>query len=218
MDATRILGGLLANRTGRTRGNGQILGQVLNGVAAITEAANQGHRFPPAHHAPLESIVRDSVYRHHHRGGRFPPAADQWIRAQPVQRVPKPRHDHDQHHSGRNYAQRAELLITAMVMAAQADGQLDQAEQDQIIQQLQPLDRAEADFLRRQFARRHDMEAFVHEIPNGMEYEVYSISLMAINLDTNAEARYLRALGECMRLQPHEVNAIHQRLGAPLLY
>jgi hypothetical protein len=41
---------------------------------------------------------------------------------------------------------------------------------------------------------------------------------MTINLDTQAEARYLRALGECMRLQPQEVNAIHQRMGAPLLY
>jgi uncharacterized membrane protein YebE (DUF533 family) len=105
-----------------------------------------------------------------------------------------------------------------MVMAAQADGQLDQAEQDRIIQQLQPLDQNETNFLRRQLNTRHDMEAFVREIPNGMEYEVYSISLMAINLDTNAEARYLRALGECMRLQPHEVNSIHQRMGAPLLY
>ncbi len=218
MDAARILGGLLANRTGRGSGNGQILGQVLNGVAAITQAANQGNRFPPSHHQPFEHIVRDSVQRHHHRGGRFPKVADQWVRNQPIKRVPTPRHDHDQHHSGRNYNQRGELLIIAMVMAAQADGQLDQAEQDRIIQQLQPLDQNETNFLRRQLNTRHDMEAFVREIPNGMEYEVYSISLMAINLDTNAEARYLRALGECMRLQPHEVNSIHQRMGAPLLY
>ena len=218
MDAAKILGGLLANRTGRAPRNGQILGQVLGGVAAITQAANQGHRFPPSHHQPFEHIVRDSVHRHHQRGGRFPQAADQWVRQQPVKRVPVPKHDHDHHHSGRNYNQRGELLITAMVMAAQADGQLDQAEQDRIVQELQPLDRNETDFLRRQFNRRHDLEAFVSEIPNGMEYEVYSISLMAINLDTKAEARYLQSLSECMRLQPQEVNSIHQRMGAPLLY
>ena len=218
MDAARILGGLLANRTGRAPGNGRVLGEVLNGVANIVASSNQPQRFPPSHHAPLEHIVRDSVHRHHRHGGRFPEPAQQWIGRQPAQRVPQPRHDHDDHHSGRNYNQRAELLITAMVMAAQSDGRLDQAEQDNIIAQLQPLDRNETDFLRRQFKRRHDVEAFVHDIPNGMEYEVYNVSLMAINLDTHEEARYLKALAECMRLRQDEVNAIHQRYGAPLLY
>ena len=218
MNFGRMLGGILANRAGRATGNGQVLGQVLNGVAAITQAANQGHRFPPTHHQPLEHMVRESASRHHHHGGRFPQAADQWVRKQPAQRVPPPHHDHDDHHSGRDYDQRAELLIIAMVMAAQADGQLDQAEQDNILHELQPLDRTESDFLRRHLKRRHDLEEFVHAIPTGMEYEVYSISLMAIHLDTQAEAHYLKSLAECLRMQPQEVNSIHQRMGAPLLY
>ncbi|TWT52830.1 hypothetical protein Pla22_04580 [Rubripirellula amarantea] len=58
----------------------------------------------------------------------------------------------------------------------------------------------------------------MHDIPTGMEYEVYNVSLMAINLDTHDEARYLKALAECMRLRPDEVNQIHARYGAPLLY
>lgn len=110
------------------------------------------------------------------------------------------------------------MLIIAMIMAAQADGQLDSAEQNNIIAKLQPLDRREEDFLRDHFRRRHDVEAFVREIPNGMEYEVYSISLAAIHLDTQAEAHYLRTLAQCMRLSPQEVNVIHHRYGAPPLY
>lgn len=221
MDVGRILGGVLAARGGRAPGNGAILGEVLNGVANITAAANSGDRFPHArHHAPFEAMVRDSVRRHHHRGGRFPAPADAWLQRQPApaRRVPPPSHHHDDHHSGWDHRRRAELLITAMVMAAQADGQLDQAEQDRIIQQLQPLDRAEADYVRRQLRRRHDIERFVDDIPSGMEYEVYSISLMVIHLDTPAEAAYLRSLAECMRLRPDEVNQIHARYGAPRLY
>lgn len=221
MDAVKVLGAMLGNRAGRATGNGQVLGQILNGVANITHAANSGNRFPPTHHQPLERIVRDSVHRHHQAGGRFPAPADPWLRQPPAQRVPTPRHDDDHHHGHHaaiSYRKRAELLITAMVMASQADGQLDQAEQDRIIQQIQPLDAAEAEFLRRQFRRRHDVERFVDEIPNGMEYEVYSVSLMAIHLDTRAEASYLRSLAECMRLSPQEVNGIHARMGAPALY
>ena len=206
MDAVRILGGLLGNRAGRASGNGQVLGQVLNGVTNIVAASNQGPRFPPAHHAPFEHIVRESVRRHHHAGGQYGGPVGGWIQNQPpAQRVPTPRHDDDHHHghhAGVSYRQRAELLITAMVMAAQADGQLDAQEQDRIIQQLQPLDRAESDFLKRQFKRRHDVERFVREIPTGMEYEVYQVSLMAMHLDTQVEAQYLRALAECMRMTP----------------
>lgn len=222
MDAGRILGGLLASRAGRAQGNGQVLGQILSGVAEITHAANAHKRFPPAHHGPFEQIVRDSVVRHHQhggpQGGRFPGAADAWVRNRPATRVPAPRHDHDHHHSGLGFNQRAELLITAMIMAAQADGQLEEAEQNAIVARLHPLSREEEDFLRRHFRRRHDVEDFVRDIPNGMEYEVYSISLSAIHLDTRAEANYLRTLAECLRLQPDEVNVIHHRCGAPPLY
>ncbi len=219
MDAGRILGGLLANRAGRASGNGQVLGEILNGVAAITEAANAHPRFPPGHHGPFERVVRESVVRHHHHGGRFPAPADAWVQRQPRSTpVPPPHHDHGRHHSGVDHNQRVELLIIAMIMAAQADGDLDEVEQNKIIAKLQPLDRREEDFLRNHFRRRHDVEAFVREIPSGMEYEIYSISLAAIHLDTQAEAHYLRSLAECMRMSPQEVNVIHHRFGAPRLY
>lgn len=218
MDTGKILGGMLANRARRASGNGQVLGTILDGVAKITAAANAHPRFPPQHHAPFEEMIRGSVRRHHQHGGTYAGPPGNWIQQQPRSTpVPQPRHDH-QHHSGLDHNRRAELLVLAMIMAAQADGQLDELEQNNIVSQLQPLNRAEEDFLRRNFRRRHDIEDFVSEVPSGMEYEVYSVSLAAINLDTQAEAHYLRTLAECLRMSPQEVNVIHNRYGAPRLY
>ena len=219
MDAVRILGAMLGNRASRRPRSGQILGEVLNGVASITRAATPGQapgRFPPSHHAPFEHMVRDSVARRHRQGGRFPGAVDPWIngpgRSIPV---PPPQHDnhHHDHHAGVAYHQRAEILVTAMIMAAQADGQIDQHEQDEIVKQLQPLDPAEVDFLRREFQRPHDVHVFAKQIPRGMEYEVYSVSLMAIDVDTRPEAAYLRQLADSLGISGPDCNAIHQRYG-----
>ena len=235
MDAVKVLGALLGQRAGRPGSGGNILGQVLNGIAAAKEAErhrdhHQHHdpRFAPQHHSPLEHIVRDSVSRHRQAGGQLPPMATQWYdqhhghgaRPPKVRNVPKPRHDVDDHRhgSGLGYNQRAEILVTAMIMAAQADGELDAAEQDRIIQQLQPLDREESDFLRKAFRRRHDIHDFAHSVPNGMEYEVYQVTLMAIDLDTQHEAEYLRNLATCLRIEPQVCNQVHHRFGAPALY
>tara|TARA_R110002049_G_scaffold72490_7_gene187594 strand:- start:177424 stop:178224 length:801 start_codon:yes stop_codon:yes gene_type:complete len=265
MDAVKVLGALLGQRSGRSGNAGNVLGQVLNGIAAAKEQHDQqGHRdprFDHRHHTPLEQIVRDSVSRHHRSGGHLPSSATQWMErnrgydprgygtpgfdprgrnprahdshrhdshrhgSQPptVRSVPRPRHDvdddHDHRHgSGLGYHQRAELLITAMIMAAQADGKLDEAEQDRIVQQLQPLDRDESDFLRREFRRRHDVHDFVHSVPNGMEYEIYQVTLMAIDLDTQHEANYLRELVKCLRIDPQVCNQMHRRYNAPTLF
>ncbi|WP_404306346.1 DUF533 domain-containing protein [Neorhodopirellula lusitana] len=224
MDAARVLGALLGNRAGRTPRNGQILNEVLNGVASVTRAANQQsrhtprrpERFPPSHHAPFEHMVRDSVARRHRQGGKFPNAMDPWItgagRSIPA---PPPNHDHHHHghHAGVSYNQRAEILVIAMIMAAQADGRIDQREQDEIIQKLHPLDPTEVAFLRREFQRPHDVHVFARQIPRGMEYEVYSISLMAIDVDTRAEVAYLRQLAECLEISGPDCDDIHHRYG-----
>lgn len=222
MDAVRVLGAMLGNRAGRTPRNGQILGEVLNGVAAITRSAQPTSRpgppgrFPPSHHSPFEHMVRDSVARRHRQGGHFPSQATNWIndRGRGIP-APPPQHDrhHHDHHSGLAYDARAQLLITAMIMAAQADGRIDPREQEEIISQLQPLDASEAEFLRREFRRPHDLHAFAHAVPRGMEYEVYSVSLMAIDVDTRAEVAYLQQLAECLHITGPECQAIHHRYG-----
>jgi uncharacterized membrane protein YebE (DUF533 family) len=51
-----------------------------------------------------------------------------------------------------------------------------------------------------------------------MEQEVYVVSLMAIDLDHNAEAQYLHELAQGFGMRPEACNQIHQQLGAPALY
>ncbi|MGB7326776.1 MAG: DUF533 domain-containing protein [Rubripirellula sp.] len=202
-------------------------------------------RFDRNHHSSFEHIVRDSVDRHHRGGGRLPAPANQWVQQSgyvnpnfapriaqanvgrppvglnpPVVRhAPRPHHQpHHDHHSGLGYNRRAEIMIEAMVMAAQSDGKIDALEQDRILDQLQPLDQDEIQYLRREFGRRHDVHAFIHALPQGMEYEVYQVSLMAINLDSQLEANYLREFAKCLRIDPQVCNQIHQRCGAPCLF
>ena len=105
-----------------------------------------------------------------------------------------------------------------MINAAKADGSIDQKEQDGIVSRLEPLSPEETQFLRDEFRRPLNVHDFAHSVPRGMEQEVYSVSLMAIDLDTNPEAKYLQELAECLRIDPQMCNDIHHHYSAPQLY
>ena len=224
---------------------GAVLNGIATTKQAERQRQQHDPRFDHRHHAQLERLVRDGVGRYHHGGGQAYAPGGQWAQknypkggypnvsrppvynagrpqsAPTVRGVPKPRverHDYDDHDSGLGYYQRAELLIRAMVMASQSDGKLDAAEQDRILQQLQPLDQNEVEFVQKELRRRHDLDEFVHSVPNGMEYEVYQVSLMAIHVDTRQEADYLRALAKHLRIDPQVCNQLHARCGAPALF
>jgi hypothetical protein len=113
---------------------------------------------------------------------------------------------------------RAEVLIRAMVNAAKSDGQIDQAEQQKILGQLNNPDRSTVDFLRRMFNEPLDVRQFADSVPVGMEKQVYMMSLMALDLDSSSEAKYLMNLGNALRLSQEEREQIHQRMGAPSVY
>ena len=112
----------------------------------------------------------------------------------------------------------ATLIIRAMINAAKSDGSIDQAEQDKVIGKLGDVTQAEVDFVRREFNAPLDVDAFIQSIPRGMEQQIYTVSLMAIDLDTNKEARYLGQLAEGLRIQPELANQLHEQLGAPKIF
>ncbi|MDH3283060.1 MAG: tellurite resistance TerB family protein, partial [Gammaproteobacteria bacterium] len=112
----------------------------------------------------------------------------------------------------------ATVLIRAMINAAKADGRVDPAEQENILKRLGEVDPEEVDFLREEFARTVDVNEFAGSVPGGMEQQVYAMSVLAINLDTNPEAKYLHQLAQGLRIAPEACNQIHQQLGAPPLY
>jgi len=114
--------------------------------------------------------------------------------------------------------QKAEVCLRAMLNAAKADGQIDAAEQEKITGQLGDISAEEANFIRTEMASPMDFDSFVQSVPAGMEQQVYLMSLLAIDLDTQEEAQYLDKLAKAMNIDPQTSNAIHQKLGVPALY
>ncbi len=114
--------------------------------------------------------------------------------------------------------EQALLLVKAMINAAKADGQVDAQEQERIVNQLGDITPEELDFVKQELAAPLDLDGFIRSIPSGMGEQVYTISLMAIDLDSNAEAQYLDRLARGLGLSPEQCNAIHEQLGAPKLY
>jgi uncharacterized membrane protein YebE (DUF533 family) len=112
----------------------------------------------------------------------------------------------------------ATLLIKAMTNAAKADGEVDREEQQRIVSRLGEVSQDEIDFVRRELSQPLDLEEFVNSIPTGMEQQVYAMSLMAIDIDTQAEAQYLHKLAQATQITPQVSNLIHQQLGAQPIY
>ena len=113
----------------------------------------------------------------------------------------------------------AALMLRAMIQAAKSDGQLDDAEQEKLMGQLGgDIDAQEAAFLRTEMQRDVDAQALAREVPNGMGPQVYAMSVLAIDLDSQAEAQYLHTLAQALGMDANSVNDIHAQLGVPSLY
>lgn len=112
----------------------------------------------------------------------------------------------------------AALAFRAMIQAVKADGTLDDGEKQKLMGQLGEATRDEVAFVQAELQRPVDVDGLARKVPNGMEEQVYLASLMAINLDNQQEAQYLAALAEALELRPAEVNALHDRVGAPHVF
>ena len=102
-------------------------------------------------------------------------------------------------------SEQATLLIRAMINAAKSDGRIDSTEQENIIEKLGDISEAEADFIRAEFAAPLDADGFAKSVPNGMEQQIYALSLTSIELDSQAEARYLHQLAEGLNIAPRSL-------------
>lgn len=114
--------------------------------------------------------------------------------------------------------QRALVLIRAMVSAAKADGEIDAAERGRIAGRVKESGAgAEAlEFLMAEMARPLDVAALVAQVRGPEEaVEVYAASLLAIEVDTDAERQYLNQLGRSLGLDLATLGEIHRALGVP---
>ena len=113
----------------------------------------------------------------------------------------------------------AVLMIRAMVNAAKSDGRVDQSEQENIISKLgSDVSEAEINFLKQEFAAPLDVAGFAQSVPNGLEQQIYALSLTSIDLDTQNEAQYLGQLAQGLNIDPNVCNQIHDQVGAPKIF
>ena len=112
----------------------------------------------------------------------------------------------------------AGLMLRAMIQAAKADGKIDEAERERLMGQLGDLDEEDRTFIREQMAAPVDAQALAREVPKGLEAQVYTMSLMAIDLDSPAEADYLHRLAEALGIDRPTTNQIHEQVGVQDLY
>lgn len=112
----------------------------------------------------------------------------------------------------------AALMLSAMIQAAKSDGEIQDAEKEKLLGNLGDVSEAEMAFVQAEMAKKVDITALVRNVPAGLEAQVYTMSVMAIDLDSQAEAQYLHDLATALEIDKDGVNDIHAKLGVAALY
>ena len=108
------------------------------------------------------------------------------------------------------------LLVRAMIAAANADGVLDETERMRILGQLEGvgLTEEEKDFLCAEFDAPRSLQAIAAEVSSpAMAAQVFTVSLLAVDVDTQAERDYLGGLRLALNLDEGAAQSIARRLG-----
>ncbi len=197
-----LLGGLTGGQSGTQSGGagglGALLGQ-LQGGGNNAQAGQQGGGM-------LGNVLSGNDQAGGGLGGLLGAALGQ---QQEGVQTPQPTAQQTEH---------AALMIRAMVNAAKSDGTVDAQEQEKIVGQLGDIGAEEAAFIRSEMQAPLDAEAFIKSVPRGMEQQVYLLSVMSINLDSNPEAVYLDKLAKGLNISEQVSNQLHTEMGVPLLY
>jgi len=111
--------------------------------------------------------------------------------------------------------QEAVLLIRAMIAAANADGVIDQKERNRILKKLETVDLSnqEHSFIVKELLSPAGLEDIVAQVKSPeMAKKVYTVSLLAIEVDTDAERTYMNTLAQQLRLNESDLNDIYRIL------
>lgn len=112
--------------------------------------------------------------------------------------------------------QEAVLLIRAMIAAANADGVIDEEERNRILKKLETMDLSDQEhsFIVKELLSPAGLEDIVAQIKSPeMAKKVYLVSLLAIEVDTDAERAYMETLARQSSLNDSDLNDIYRTLG-----
>lgn len=111
----------------------------------------------------------------------------------------------------------ADLIVKAMVNAAKADGRIDDNEMQRITGNLEKdgITGREQELVAAELRKPLDTDSLVRAVPNPqVAAQVYAASLLAVELDTNAERQYLAELARKLGLDANVVQQLHAAVGA----
>ncbi|KUJ83007.1 DUF533 domain-containing protein [Microbulbifer flavimaris] len=110
--------------------------------------------------------------------------------------------------------EQADLMLRAMVAAAQADGRIDPQEQQNIVGALQEqLDPSELDEFRQLLVQPIDMESIVSQVNDpATAFNLYLVSAMTINEDNPREKQYMDSLAEELGISERAAQIIEQQV------
>ena len=111
--------------------------------------------------------------------------------------------------------QEAVLLIRAMIAAANADGVIDEEERNRILKKLETMDLSDQEhsFIVKELLSPAGLEDIVAQIKSPeMAKMVYTVSLLAIEIDTDAERAYMKILARQLSLNESDLNDIYRTL------
>lgn len=220
-----VLGGAKSS-SGGAGGLGDLLGSLVGGAAPTTHQPSS--RRTPTSASDLEDLL--GVGKSNNRGalggdgglGGLLGGALAKYGQHNNPNVPTPAQDnYDVLPMGidkREAEDQATLIIRAMINAAKSDGNIDQSEQEKVIAKLGDITQDEINFVKREFAAPLDVQAFARSIPKEMGQQIYAVSLMAIDLDKNAEAQYLAKLAQGLGISTQMANQMHDKFGVPKIF
>ena len=116
-------------------------------------------------------------------------------------------------------ARNSELVLKAMINAAKADGSVEESEIRRILGKVQEsgADQQALEFLAAEMKKPMETANLVGAARGNLELaaQIYSASLLGIEVDTPAEKQYLEELSSALGLEPEVTQRIHQELGLP---
>jgi len=221
-----LLGSVLgaSKSSSGTGGLGDLLGSVLGGSTSGGQSSRRG----TASASDLEDLL--GVGKNKNAGGLggtgglggLLGGALAKYAQQNNPNVPNPSHEHCDHLpigvDQREAADHATLMIRAMINAAKSDGTFDKSEQEKVLSKLGDVTQEEIDFVKKEFNTPLDVKGFARSVPRGMEEQIYTVSLMAIDLDQNAEAHYLAELAKELNISHQLANQLHDKFYVPKIF
>jgi uncharacterized membrane protein YebE (DUF533 family) len=112
----------------------------------------------------------------------------------------------------------AVLLIRAMIAAAYADGAIDARERAVIFDKLKELDLSEdeREFISSELLAPKNCKSLVTAVHSPeMARQVYLVSLLAVQMDSDAERGYMQNLARELALDAADVSRMHQEMNLP---